>query len=158
MLSAVMQRNGKTQTGMFSVQVLAMSLGGAPTVWGFAALEHIYICVLGMFNSERLFCVCNDWYEIDNFPSASKTCDWFLLPLTHWLVIVSDGLEIHNCLEWAKIIITKKIKNQTLLSCKSVKNNYCWIMSTKQNKNEWNINLLWVFHPSLRSYKLLPSY
>lgn len=105
-----MQRNGKTQTGMFSVQVLAMSLGGAPTVWGFAALEHVYICVLGMFNSERLFCVCNDWYEIDNFPSASKTCDWFLLPLTHWLVIVSDGLEIHNFLEWAKIIITKKIK------------------------------------------------
>jgi hypothetical protein len=31
-LSAVMQRNGKTQTGTFSVQVLAMSLGGAPNV------------------------------------------------------------------------------------------------------------------------------
>jgi hypothetical protein len=55
MLSAVMQRNGKTQTGTFRVQVLAMSLGG-----GFAALEHMYICVLGMFNSERLFCVCSD--------------------------------------------------------------------------------------------------
>lgn len=136
MLSAVMQRNGKTQTGMFSVRVLAMSLGGAPTVWGFAALEHIYIWVLGMFNSERLFCVCNDWYEIDNFPSASKTCDWFLLPLTHWLVIVSDGLEIHNFLEWAQIIITKEIKIKLCYHAKVWK--LIIVESCQQNKIKMN--------------------